>query len=318
MTTRIVIDTDPGIDDAMAILFAHLAPSISIEGLTTIMGNATLQGTTRNALYLVERFDIGAPVFVGAERPLILPESDPPSFVHGNDGMGNIDAREPELTVGDQTAAEYLSDITAANPQEITVVALGRLTNLALALQQDSSFCRNVKNVIIMGGAIGLNGFSGNVSPCAEANIAGDPHAADIVMRSELPLTMVGLDVTMKTLMSDDYMQTMRDAAGEIGEFIYQISRFYDEFHRTVLGMTSFPVHDSSAIAFAIQPELFKTKTGAIRVVTDGIATGQTIFAPDDASFPPGPWDGVPHKQVCVDIDSTRLLELYAATICAD
>lgn len=318
MTIKIVIDTDPGIDDAMAILFAHKSADLDIQGITTILGNASLEGTTRNALLLVERFSMDVPVFAGAPRPLELPEAAPPSFVHGDDGLGNIDAPGPRLSVRDQTAAEYLSSITAANPGEITIVALGRLTNLALALQLDPELSDNVKNVVIMGGALGLNGIGGNVTPCAEANIAGDPHAADIVFQSKLPLTMVGLDVTMKTLITEDFMQSIRDQGGEIGEFIYEISRFYDSFHRETLNMTAFPVHDASAIARVLHPGLFQTDTGAIRVVTEGIASGQTIFAPESASFSPGIWDDIPLKQVCIDVDSKRLLELFAGTICSE
>jgi purine nucleosidase len=316
VTSRIVIDTDPGIDDAMAILFAHKSPDVSIEGLTTIMGNASLQQTTRNTLYLAERFGLDAPVFAGARQPLVLEAADPPSFVHGDDGLGNINAPAPRLAVDELGAAEYLCKIAADNPGEITIVALGRLTNLALAFQLDPNLGGKLKSIVLMGGAVGLNGHTGNVSPCAEANIAGDPHAADIVFQANVALTMVGLDVTMQTVMQDAYVRSLRDNGGEVGEFIYDISRFYDTFHRETVGMTAFPVHDSSAIAFAIQPELFQTDSGAIRVVTDGIACGQTIFAPESASFPPGPWDDVPAKQVCVDVDSTAVLELYSRTIC--
>ncbi len=317
MTIKIVIDTDPGIDDAMAILFAHKSADLAIQGITTILGNASLEATTRNALYLVERFNIAAPVYAGAQQPLDLPKTAPPSFVHGDDGLGNINAPRPRLSVGEQTAAEYLSSVTAASPGEITIVALGRLTNLALALQHDPEFSSNVKNVVIMGGALGLNGFGGNVTPCAEANIAGDPHAADIVFRSKLPLTMVGLDVTMKTLITEPYMQSLRDQGGETGQFIYEISRFYNSFHRDTLNMAAFPVHDASAIACVLHPGLFQIDTGAIRAVTEGIAAGQTIFASESASYAAGDWDDIPLKQVCVDVEPERLLELYATTICS-
>lgn len=316
MTKRIIIDCDPGIDDAMAILFAHKSPLVSIEAITTMMGNASLATTTRNSLYIVERFSLNAPVYAGAQKPLVIKESDPPSFVHGDDGLGNIGAPAPHTDARDLAAAECICRITADNPGEITIVALGRLTNLALALQIDPHLSSNVKDVVVMGGAIGRSGFAGNVSPCAEANVAGDPHAADIVFQADMPLTMVGLDVTMKTVMTDEYLQSIRDNGGETGQFIYEISRFYDAFHRESLGMSGFPVHDSSAIAYVLQPALFQTDSGAIRVVADGIASGQTIFAPDSASFPPGSWDGVPTKQVCIDVDSHDLLKLYAKTIC--
>ena len=204
--------------------------------------------------------------------------------------------------------------VTADNPGEITIVALGRLTNLALALELDPNFASNVNSVVMMGGAIGRNGFAGNVSPCAEANIAGDPHAA--ILFSRRPATDDGWARRHhENLMQDDYVQSIRSEGGETGEFIYEISRFYAAFHRDAIGMSAFPVHDSSAIAYVIQPELFQTEIGAIRVVTDGLAIGQTVFAPAGESFPPGPWDNVPHKQVCVDVNSDAFLELYLRTV---
>ncbi len=317
MQRKIIIDTDPGIDDAMAILFAHMSPELSIQALTTIMGNASLEGTTRNALYLVQRFGINAPVYAGAALPLELPEADPPDFVHGADGLGNISADTPTLNAQDLPAEAYLRQACANDPGEVTIVALGRLTNLALALQNDSDFASNVGNVVIMGGALGREGHGGNVTPCAEANILGDPHAADVVFQSALPMTMVGLDVTMKTTMDESYMKAIRDSGGEIGQFIYEISRFYDAFHRDTLGMSAFPVHDASAIAYALSPNLFQTETGTLRAVTDGIALGQTIFSADHASYSPGHWDDLPQKQVCVDVDPDGVLKLFRRTICA-
>ena len=129
-----------------------------------------------------------------------------------------------------------------------------------------------MKQFVVMGGALGVNSFTGNVTPCAEANIGIDPHAADIVFRAPLPLTMVGLDVTMKTVMSTEYINHLKNTGGEVGEFIYDISRLYDPFHRETVGMDGFAVHDSSAIAYVIDPDLFEVVTGGLRAVTEGIA----------------------------------------------
>lgn len=317
MAKKIIYDTDPGIDDAMALLFAHRSPAIDLVGITTVFGNARIETTTRNALYLRERFAIPAPVYRGAQRPLILAPAEPPDFVHGDDGLGNINAPAPDGVAGGGSAAAFIVDTVMANPGEISVVAVGPLSNLALALRMNPEIAVYLDQVVVMGGALGVNSFTGNVSPCAEANIASDPHAADIVFQAAVPLTMVGLDVTMQTLMDSQYMERIRVAGGEMGAFIYDISRFYDKFHRETVGLDGFAVHDSSAVAYMINPELFTTVTGALRAVTEGIAIGQTILAPAATQFPPGAWDGVPHKQVCIDVDSQGLLDLYEATICA-
>jgi purine nucleosidase len=317
MAHKIIYDTDPGIDDAMALLFAHLSPAIDLVGITTVFGNASLDTTTRNALYLKEKFSIPAPVYRGTGQPLLLELGDPPHFVHGDDGLGNINAPDPQIVAGNKSAAEYIVDTVMANPGEISLVAVGPVTNLALALRMNPDIAANLDRVVVMGGALGVNSFTGNVTPCAEANIASDPHAADIVFRAAMPVTMVGLDVTMKTVMNHEFMQRLKKNGGEVGEFIYKISRFYDQFHRETLGMDGFSVHDSSAIAYVINPDLFTIDTGALRVVTEGIAIGQTILSPAAKFFPPGAWDGVPHKQVCIDVESQKLLDLYERTICA-
>ncbi len=316
MAHKIIYDTDPGIDDAMALLFAHLSPAIDLVGITTVFGNAWIDTTTKNALYLKERFAIPAPVYRGTGRPLLLELGEPPHYVHGDDGMGNINAPDPKIVAGNKSAAEFIVDTVMANPGDISLVAVGPLTNLALALRLNPAIAQNVKQVVVMGGALGVNAFTGNVTPCAEANIASDPHAADIIFRADLPLTMVGLDVTMKTVMDNEYMERLNKTGGEEGEFIYEISRYYDKFHRETVGMDGFAVHDSSAVAYVISPQLFTVDTGALRVVTEGIAIGQTILSPAGVHFPPGAWDGVPHKQVGVDVNSQGLLDLYERTIC--
>ena len=316
MVQKVIYDTDPGIDDAMALLFAHQSVAIDLVGITTVFGNSTIEATTRNALYLAERFSLSAAVYQGAGQALVLEPGEPPHFVHGDDGMGNINAPAPERVAGDKSAAEFMVDTIMANPGEITVVAVGPLTNLALALKLNPGIAASVQQVVVMGGALGVNGFTGNVSPCAEANIASDPHAADIVFQAALPLTLVGLDVTMKTVMKREYMNRLRQKGGALGEFIYTISRFYEAFHQETMGMDGFAVHDASAVAYVIEPTLFATDSGALRAVTGGIAIGQTILAPAGGGFPPGPWEAVPHKQVCIDVDSRGLLDLYERTIC--
>ncbi|MEO0574111.1 MAG: nucleoside hydrolase [Pseudomonadota bacterium] len=312
---KIIFDTDPGIDDAMALALAELSPALDVIGITTVRGNAEIDVTTRNALYLAERFDMAAGVYRGAGAALVVPNAPVPDFVHGADGLGNINPPPPTREVSSLSAAQFIVDQLHRYPGEVTLVAIGRLTNLAQALALDPDIAALAKSVVVMGGALGRHGHGGNVSPCAEANIHGDPHAADQVFGADWPVVMVGLDVTMQVLMDDARMQRIRDQGEEEGQLLYQVSRFYAEFYRANGHATGFPVHDSSALAYVIDPTLFKTTKGPIRVVCDGIAIGQTIQAAAvDRSFPD--WDGRPIQQVCVDVDAQGVLSLYERTLC--
>jgi purine nucleosidase len=314
-TTKIIFDTDPGIDDAMALLFAHRAPGLEVLGVTTVLGNGSIETVTRNALHICERFDIQASVYQGAAAPLLVASDEPPTFVHGDDGLGNIHAPDSTLALGKQSAASFIVETVLKHPQEITLVAVGRLTNLAMALRINPAIAGLVKEVVVMGGALGTNEHTGNVTPVAEANIYGDPHAADIVMTASWPLTLVGLDVTMTCVMDHDRMARIRRSAGAVGEFLWDITRHYEDYYRTKRGVDGFPVHDSCAIAYALAPELFQSATGALRVATDGITRGQTILVPADKTFPPSAWDDIPHSRGCIQVDAAGLLDLYESTL---
>ena len=314
-TTKIIFDTDPGIDDAMALLFAHYSPAIDVVGITTVLGNASLDTVTRNALHIAERFDISAPVYKGASAPLLIAADEPPAFVHGDDGLGNINPDTPGCRIASATAAQFIVDSILNNPHEITLVAVGRLTNLAMALRLNPAISKLVKEVVIMGGALGTNEHTGNVTPVAEANIYGDPHAADIVLTADWPLTLVGLDVTMTCVMQQAQMRRIRDKAGAAGQFLWDITRHYEDYYHRTRGVKGFPVHDSCAIAYVLAPELFQVQTGAIRVVTEGISIGQTIMVPGGRLFPPGNWHNVPESQGCVGVAAQELLSLYESVL---
>ena len=314
-TRKIIFDTDPGIDDAMALLFAHYSPAIDLLGITTVLGNGSIETTTRNALYIAERFDMEQPVHRGAGAPLQVAEDEIPTFVHGDNGLGNIALQNPARTTGTTTAAQYIVDSVTAAPGEITLVAVGRMTNLALALQLDPSIAGKVREVVIMGGALGANQFTGNVSPVAEANIYGDPHAADLVFTAGWPVALVGLDVTMTCVMDRRRLERIRNEAGDAGSFIWDITRFYENFYRQVRGTDGFPVHDSCALIYAIAPELFTVNTGPIRVPADGITRGQTIQVPSDHRFGPSAWDDAPDAMGCVGVNAEAVLDLYEQTL---
>ena len=312
---KVIFDTDPGVDDAMALLFLHCAREVEILGVTTTFGNGTIATTTRNALYLCERFAIDAPVAQGAAGPLVGAPAPPPDFVHGANALGNVPLPDVLRRSADgRPAHQLIIDLVRANPGEIEIVAVGRMTNLALALRQDPGIAALVKQVVIMGGAFGFDGVLGNVTPAAEANIWGDPLAADEVVGGSWPLTMVGLDVTQRTQMSTDYLRSIAAEAGEVGRFIWEVSRFYEAFHQAG-GVAGIYVHDSSAVAYLLAPDLFKTRSGSIRVITGGLSCGQTIQKPEGVSFPPSPWDDRAPHSVCVGVDSGGLKKLFRTTI---
>lgn len=315
---KVIFDTDPGIDDTMAMLLAHASDKIDLIGITTIFGNATIENATRNALYVKKKFGLTAAVSMGTDTPLVREAGEPTTFVHGDNGIGNVQIPEGDLGEKDNRAAhDFIIDQLKAYPNEITLIGVGRLTNLALALQKEPSIAKFAKEVIVMGGAFGYNGHSGNVTPFAEANVLGDPHAADIVFTADWPVTVVGLDVTHQVKMDQAYMEKLRNSSKKYGQFIYDITRFYVDFHKNECQLDYFPVHDSSAITYAIAPELFKVKKGPLRVVTEGVAIGHTMLKTSGSAFPIDNWSDKPVQTVCVDVDADKFLELYMDTMSA-
>lgn len=313
---QVIFDTDIGIDDAMALLFLHYSPAVQLRAVVTGFGNASVDDTTRNALFLADRFAIPAPVYRGAAEPIGARLGvGYPDFVHGKNGLGDIDIgtslRIPEPVSG----AQGIVDIVTARPGEVSIVAVGRMTNLALALGLCADLPKLVKEVVVMGGAFGGNGHSGNVSPVAEANIAGDPQAADRVCTSGLPLTIVGLDVTHETIATAAFFDQLRSSAGAAGQLIHVISRCYLEFHKRINGSYECPVHDSSAVAYLLRPELFATRKAVVRVATTGIAMGQTIAAVPGAGYSTDSWQDQPICNICTDVDSQGLLDFYLQTL---
>lgn len=311
---KVIYDTDPGVDDAMALLFLHRHPDIDLLGITTVFGNASVETTTRNALFLKREWDIPASIAKGAHVTFdpLRKERAWPTRVHGNNGLGDIEVPETvDLPLDPRPAHQFIIDTVRAHPGEVRLVAVGRMTNLALALRQDPEIAGLIKDVVIMGGNFYVHG---NVSPVAEANIHGDPEAADIVMAAPWKVTVVGLDVTAATVMTRPFLADMA-AEGDQGlRLLNDLSQSYIDFYSHIVddGMM---VHDSCACVYVVAPELFETKTGAVRVVCGGIADGQTILKPDGRRFPPGEWDGLPSQTVCTAVQSERVLDLIRDTL---
>lgn len=314
---KIIYDTDPGVDDAMALVFQALHPDIELLGLTSVFGNATIETTTRNACFLAARFAPGVPVARGAAAPLKRAAPEPLAWIHGDNGLGNIALSAAfDAAVDPRAAHRFIIDTVRAHPGEVTLLAVGPLTNLALALADDPQIAALVRQVVIMGGAFGTGGVLGNVTPAAEANILGDPDAADIVFGAPWPVAIVGLDVTQRTIMSEAYLASIRDRGSEAGRFVWDVSRHYQAFHQDSAQLQGIYVHDSSAVAYVVAPQLYTTRSGPVRVLTDGIAVGQTIQKPLDMPVPAPAWDTRPACTVCVDVDVRGMLELYENTVC--
>ncbi|QQC66201.1 nucleoside hydrolase [Paraburkholderia ginsengisoli] len=314
---KVIYDTDPGVDDAMALVFQALHPDIELLGLTSVFGNATIDTTTRNARFLAGRFAAGVPVAQGAAAPLRRVAPEPLARIHGDNGLGNLAFDAAVAAPLDaRPAHRFIIDTVRAHPGEVTLLAVGPLTNLALALADDPLIASLVKQAVIMGGAFGIDGVLGNVTPAAEANILGDPDAADIVLGAAWPVAIVGLDVTQPTIMSQDYLASLRERGGAAGQFIWDVSRHYEAFHEQSAQLKGIYVHDSSAVAYLLAPQLYTTRSGPVRVLTEGIAVGQTIQKPATLPVPAPDWDGRPACEVCIGVDVAGMLALYERTIC--
>lgn len=304
-TRKVVLDTDPGIDDAMALLYLHACDNLELLGITTILGNASIENCTNNALFLCEQFGVTAPVYRGADRGMTgeQPE-DYPDFVHGLNGLADIEVTVADKSAEDQDACTFLLESSNANPGEITIIAVGRMTNIAMALNKDPTFANRVKEIIFMGGAATCEG---NVNTWAEANIIGDPEAAAIVFNSNIPLVMVGLDVTLQTRMSQAFVNSLMPDLSPLQSLLLSINSVYASFYKTDQNWDEFPVHDSSAIAYAHNSDLFGRELGRLSCTLAGEQRGRTVFVPDPAG----------NHQVCLSVDSNAMLDDFLKKVTA-
>jgi inosine-uridine nucleoside N-ribohydrolase len=294
--TPILLDCDPGHDDAIALLLALASPEVELLGVTTVAGNQTLDKTTANAIRVLEfsgRTDIQ--VAAGADRPLLRAQYVA-ADVHGETGLDGPDLPPAQGEPVAQHAVDFLADRIRAAERPVTLIPTGPLTNVALllALHPDA----RPERIVLMGGAIA----EGNVTPAAEFNIWCDPEAAARVFGSGLDVTMVGLDVTHKALFTEAHVGRL---AGRVGEMVAELLRFYGNFHRKVYGFDGSPIHDAVAVAYVLDSGLVETVERNVEIDTDSdLCRGRTVV---------DLWRRTtrePNAHVGVEIDSDGFLEL--------
>lgn len=297
------MDVDPGIDDALALLLAVASPELDLCAVTVVNGNCpTAQGAmnARAVLALAGRPDV--PVAAGADRPLLRPPMTAPE-THGPRGLGYARLPPPPQPLAPQHGAALLLDLARRRPGELTAVATGPLTNLALALRLEPRLPELLQGCIIMGGALGVRG---NVSPVAEFNFAVDPHAAQIVLGSGLRPLLVPLDVTHQVLCTEAHLARIAAADGPVAAFVAQATRFYIRFHAEYDGVRGCYVHDALALALALAPELVTTREVHVAVETVGHHTqGQAV-----ADFA-GRTGQAPNVRAAMTVDAERFLQLF-------
>ena len=276
MSTPWILDTDPGIDDALALFYLLGEASVEIVGLTTVFGNADIDRTTRNARQLLELAEHPAWVARGASRPLVIPPNPPADFVHGAEGLGDERLPPPAAPVHAQTAAQAIADVST-RIDDLQLALVGPLTNVAQALQLDPELTERMAGLTIMGGNLDSQG---NVSPHAEANIWNDPHAARQVLRAGWPIRLIGLDCTSTIQLTESDFQ---DLPGNAGQILRRAAGTYIDFYRAE-GFQGCQLHDPAAVMAGIEPELFEWETTGVDVICEGADVGRVIR---DPSAPP-------------------------------
>jgi inosine-uridine nucleoside N-ribohydrolase len=269
MATPILLDCDPGHDDAIALLLALASPELELLGVTTVSGNQTVEKTTANAIRVLDfvgRDDVT--VAAGADRPLVR-ERFVAGYVHGDTGLDGPDLPPPSRAPVPGHAVDFLAERITLAGRSVTLVPTGPLTNVALllALHPDA----RPERIVLMGGAIA----EGNVTPAAEFNIWADPEAAARVFGSGIDVTMIGLDVTHRALFADRHAERLR---GRVGEMVRTLLAFYGDFHRRTYGWDGSPIHDAVAVAHVASPELVETRRLNVEIDTESeLCRGRTV-----------------------------------------
>jgi inosine-uridine nucleoside N-ribohydrolase len=318
---KIIFDTDPGSDDALALMLALNSPELDVRAITVVPGNVTAEMGLENALRMVSlanRCDI--PVAAGAKHPLFQ-KLITAEFWHGKNGLANVELPPSKCKVDSRFGPDLIIQLVHESPHEITLVPVGPLTNIALALEKDPSIVPLVKEVILMGGSIS----GGNVNAAAEANIYNDPEAAQIVFQAGWPVTMVGLEVGDKAMFTRKHLDQLSQTHGPINDFIAAVLKYLVDLSAQ-FGEAGTPMYDPSAVAVAIDATLVKTQEMHVDVETRGEFTrGETVgnrrgyiernVLRGDRYVIEGADKVAPNAKVCVDVDADRFLQLFLSRI---
>jgi inosine-uridine nucleoside N-ribohydrolase len=296
----LLVDCDPGQDDAIALLLALASPEVDVLGVTTVAGNQTVDKTTRNALKVLELAGRGdVPVSAGAARPLIG-ELVVAADAHGETGLDGPSLPEPKAKPLDVHAVEFLAERLLVADAPVTLVALGPLTNVALLLALNPDACERVERIVIMGGAIG----PGNMTPTAEFNIWTDPEAAHRVFECGLQVTMVGLDVTNRAVLAPEHADRLR-GDGEVGTAVAEMLDFYLGFYLSFYEHGGAPIHDALAMAHIIQPDVLTIEAREVKIELGSLCRGRTVVdMRRRVELPPAT------ARVAVDVDVEGFREL--------
>ena len=288
MRLPIILDTDPGIDDAAAIVAALFAPQLDLQLMTTVAGNVSVEKTTRNALQLLHFWNMDIPLAQGAATPLLRPLRDA-AYVHGESGMEGYDFVAHDCQPLAKPAFIAIRDALMSAPEPVTLVAIGPLTNIALLLTHYPECAFNIRRLVIMGGSAGR----GNFTPNAEFNIAVDPEAASRVFQSGVEIVMCGLDVTNQALLTPDYLAKLPEL-NRTGKMLHALFSHY----RSGSMNTGLRMHDLCAIAWLVRPDLFTVKPCFVAVETQGEYTAGTTVVDIE-----GRLGKSPNVQVALEID---------------
>ncbi|QRG69093.1 nucleoside hydrolase [Brevibacillus choshinensis] len=304
MKKKVIIDVDTGIDDAMALSYAVHSPDLEVCGVTTTFGNISVEEATRNTLQVLELVKAGdIPVYQGASKPLVRELKEKAKLFHGENGLGNIELPLPSGAPQAMSAAAYIVSATEAHPHEITLVTVGSMTNLALAIMAAPQIVSLVKRVVVMGGAVTV---PGNRTPVAEANICADPEAASFVFQSGIPLTLVGLDVTMQTLLTREHLQQWRERDTKVSRFFADMCEVYMDAYAKVGNVRGCGLHDPLAVGVVIDPTFVKAVPMHVQVDTSGSASDARTIGDrrENPAFPP-------NIDVCLEVDHERFVRHF-------
>ncbi|GAA1908711.1 nucleoside hydrolase [Arthrobacter gandavensis] len=275
MPHKIILDCDPGHDDAVALLLAHGSPEIELLAVTTVVGNQTLEKVTRNALAIARVANItGVPFAAGCDRPLVRTIENAPD-IHGDSGMDGPELPEPTVELDSRHAVDLIIDtVMSHEPGTVTLVPTGGLTNIAMAVRKEPRLAERVKEVVLMGGGYHV----GNWSAVAEFNIKIDPEAAHIVFNEKWPLTMVGLDLTHQALATDEVAERIAAVGTKPAKFVGELLEFFGHTYKDAQGFDFPPVHDPCAVAYVIDPSVMTTQRVPLDVELTGTLTlGMTV-----------------------------------------